>query len=489
MAPRLVMVVRLGGSEMLQVESPRRWVVAGVAAIMLLASCGTRVPGEISALHSERLSGGGGFGATSLGGSVGNVSGRSSVSASGQSSASGVPVGAAGAASGSASSAGASSGRLGGIASNVGSASNTAAPGATVVVGEIGNWSGVFGSAYAPARDAFGAWASWVNAHGGVLGHPIKVLVADDNNDTANDVSDAQTMVEQGHAIALVNAFPAGGDITAIAQYAQQKNIPVIGGSATGAPWNQNPVMFPTSSNIFGTWLYDNAKAMAQSNVHKVGSVYCIEATGCHTSEQAIMAYARQLGMEVVYEGGISLTQPDYTAQCLQAQSAGAQAVYVDADDNSTIRFANSCHQQGYEPLIVAAAPGAVAPSLEGSIAVNQAFPWMLTSGTPALEEYGQAIASYDHNPTDGQSTLGWNSGKLLQKVLEIALSRSPVPSTAGLFEALWSLRNETLGGLTPPFSFYQGRPATETRCSYEVKVSNGHWTAPYGPTATLCEP
>jgi branched-chain amino acid transport system substrate-binding protein len=113
----------------------------------------------------------------------------------------------------------------------------------------------------------------------------------------------------------------------------------------------------------------------------------------------------------------------------------------------------------------------------------------MVTSGTPALDEYGQALARYDHNQTGGESGIGWDSGKLLEKALKISLSRSPVPSTAGLFAALWSLRNETLGGLTPPLSFYQGKPAPEARCSFEIKVSNGQWTAPYGATATLCEP
>lgn len=429
-----------------------------------------------------------------------SLSGPSSGSATpnsgtGGTSASGVAVGAATRAASTASS-GPNSGRSSqgaGTPSAVTGSGSTSAPstasGAPVVVGEIGTWSGVIGSAYAPARDAFGAWASWVNAHGGVLGHPIKVLVADDNNDGANDVSDARTMVEADHAIALVNVFPAGGDATSIAQYAQQKNIPVIGGAASAGPWNQSPVMFPTSSNSNGALEYAVAKVMATSNVQKVGAVYCVEATPCHSGEQAWAASARQLGLDVVYEGGISLAQPDYTAQCLQAQSAGAQAMFVVADANSTIRFANSCHQQGYQPLIEAAAPGAVSSSLNGSFSVTQGFPWMVTSGTPALDEYGQALARYDHSQTDGESSLGWDSGKLLEKALEISLSRSPTASTAGLFAALWTLRNETLGGLTPPFSFYQGKPAPEVRCSFEVKVSNGQWIAPYGPAPTLCEP
>jgi branched-chain amino acid transport system substrate-binding protein len=193
--------------------------------------------------------------------------------------------------------------------------------------------------------------------------------------------------------------------------------------------------------------------------------------------------------MQVVYEGAISLTQPDYTAQCLQAQSAGAQAMNVVGDGNTVIRFANSCAQQGYHPLIIDVQPQEVSPSLNGAVAVTQGFPWMVTSGSPALDEYGQALARYDHNQTGGESSLGWDSGKLLQKVLEIALSHSATPTTAGLFQALWSLRNETLGGLTPPLSFYEGKPAPEPNCTFKVTVRNDQWIAPDGPYPKLCYP
>lgn len=468
----------------------RCWIVAGLVVAALLTSCGTRVPGQIAALHSARLgvgnSGSNSFLGATVNGASGSVPGSATtISGVGSSSSPGVGLGGNVAGGGGTT----SSGGAGGASSGVGFSGASSASGAPVVVGEIGTWSGVIGGAFAPARDAFGAWVSSVNAHGGVLGHPIKLLVADDNNDASNDVSDAQAMVENDHAIALVNIFPAGGDATAIGQYAQQKNIPIIGGIPAAGPWFQSPVMFATTSDTNGTYPFGYAKVMADDGLHKVGAVYCVETTSCHTGEQAWATYARQLGLDVVYEGGISLTQPDYTAQCLQAQQAGVQALELTADANTVIRFANSCAQQGYHPLIGYGTPGVVSPVLNRDFAVVQGFPWMLTSGTPALEEYGQALARYDHNPTTGESSVGWDSGKLLQKALEISLSRSPVPSTAGLFQALWSIHNETLGGLTPSLSFNQGKPQVEPRCSYEVTVSNDQWVAPSGANPTLCAP
>jgi branched-chain amino acid transport system substrate-binding protein len=120
---------------------------------------------------------------------------------------------------------------------------------------------------------------------------------------------------------------------------------------------------------------------------------------------------------------------------------------------------------------------------------VIQAFPWVLTSGSPALNEYGQAIAQYDHNPTAAYSGVGWDAGKLLQAALTISLSKSPVPTSAGLLQALWTMHGETLGGLTPPLSFHQGKPASEVTCTYEVQDSGGKWVAPHGAQTAYCRP
>jgi branched-chain amino acid transport system substrate-binding protein len=359
------------------------------------------------------------------------------------------------------------------------------------LIGEVGNWSGVVGSALAPARDAFGAWAASVNAHGGILGHPIKVLVADDGGDPATNMSEIHDMVEKQLVIALADLYPPVVNDAEIAKYAQQKGIPVVGIPDGDRSWLQSTVAFPTVAS--GDALtYGSAKAMVDSGAKKVGVAYCAEVPICKLGEQTWARYASQLGLQVVYDGQISVTQPDYTAQCLQAQDKGAQALIVFADAASVGRFADSCARQNYRPMLIdplAQADDAQRPSLEGSVSVLNAFPWFLTSGSPALNEYGQAMAQYNRNTLGGLSGAGWVIGKAMQKALEISLAQSSTPSSAGLFQALWTFRGETLGGLAPPLSYYQGRPPPEVVCSFEAKVSGGRWVAPQGARTTFCRP
>ncbi|MHB8463524.1 MAG: ABC transporter substrate-binding protein [Acidimicrobiales bacterium] len=465
---------------MLKSVPARRWFVAVMGVCVLASACGTGVHDQIVALHS-RNAGAPNAGASSA--SSGGASGKDTVGASTFT----VPGGSTGqiAGAGNTSTTEAASG------SGSGSQASADTSHAPVSIGEVGNWSGVAGSAFAPSRDALGAWAASVNAGGGILGHPVKILVADDGGDPATDMSQIRDLVENHHVIALANLWPPFVNVAAIAKYAWNKGIPVVGVPDGDPGWFQNPAAFPMEAGgdalIFGY-----AKAMADGGAKKVGAAYCVESPNCKVAVQKWAKFASQLGLQVVYEGQISLTQPDYTAQCLQAQGDGAQSLLFIADAPTVGRFADSCARQNYRPVIVqpgAQASDAQRASFEGSESVIGAFPWLLTSGSPALSEYGQAMAKYNRSPVGALSGEGWVTGKGLQRALEISLTRSPVPSSQGLFQALWTFRGETLGGLTPPLSYFDGRPATPVACSFLVKVSGGKWIAPDGAAATICKP
>ena len=108
---------------------------------------------------------------------------------------------------------------------------------------------------------------------------------------------------------------------------------------------------------------------------------------------------ARQAGVTTVYSSSISITQPDFTAQCLDAKQAGATFIYFAGDGDSLIRMANNCAAQGYKPLYVGDSIAITAnlasnPNLNGLLAGQTDFPWM-DSYTPAqatVPASGQAV-------------------------------------------------------------------------------------------------
>ena len=287
-------------------------------------------------------------------------------------------------------------------ASTVGSSGSStttsiAATKAPILIGMDGNWTGISGAIFLPSRDAVLAWANVVNAHGGIKGHPVRIIVTENSFNASRSLANIRDLVENQKVIALVNVQVPPGNDQAMATYLEQKHVPVI--STEGATfddlWRRSPVLFNTAPSD-DAWLYAWAKAMADAGKHKVAVVYCVETTNCSDTLSLWRPHAKALGLDIVYEARVSVAQPDFTSQCLAARSNGAEAVLPILDGYATVRLAQNCDRQSYRPLLVNLNPLSEAPAgFDGMVAPQQTFPWFLTSGSPALDEYGAAMKKY----------------------------------------------------------------------------------------------
>jgi branched-chain amino acid transport system substrate-binding protein len=357
--------------------------------------------------------------------------------------------------------------------------------GDAIRVGMIGNFGGIAGASFVTARESLKAWVGMINAKGGINGHKVELLVADDGGEGTRDLALAKDFIENRGAIALINYFGGAGGPEAVAAYAQSKGVPVIGGAAFDATFFRHPIMFP---QIVGTKAayHASAKEMADRGLNKVAIVYCTEGGVCKENANLFKAAAVANGMQVVYEAGVSLAQPDFTAECLAARGAGANAFYPQVDGGSVNRLARSCSRQGFKPGYFLTAPvDPPDPILEGSFTTTRTFPWFIESGSPALEEYGAAMKRFAPNTVrNGFTTFGWMSGKLL----EVAAAKvSTHPTAQEILEGLWAIKNETFGGISPAMSFVKGQPAPEANCGYYLEIKGGKWTAPKGMELTSC--
>ena len=475
-----------------------QWFAALCCVALLAAGCGTRLSrAQILAENTVTGSVGAGSGA---GGAVGSTGGVGVGSAADQGGPGGtVFTGATGGSSGSNSAAGTTGGgqaiASGSGGSGGGSATSGqggAAAGTPIVIGFIGYLSGFGSSTAIPPRDAFQAWVKMVNAAGGINGHPVQLLVGDDGGSASADVSIAQQFVQNQGAVAL---SWASTDPSAIASFAQSHSVPVVGSEEGGPAWYQNPYMFPTSPDQ-RAGLWGAVRIAKNAGATKVATIVCVESPAvCSSTDQLFTQYAQEDGVQVVYHGQVSLTQPDYTADCLQTRSSGAQLVFMALDDNSVIRFTQSCARQGYNPIWMTGIGDdsmAKFPQLDGMLSAIGTFPWTLHSGSPGLVEYYRALQQYA--PTllsNGFTTQswGWTSAKVLQEAITLGtahLKPSDKVTSQNILTGLWSMRNDTVDGLLPgqlARTYIQGKPTDTVYCAFEMKVAGGQWTAPQGLT------
>jgi branched-chain amino acid transport system substrate-binding protein len=353
-----------------------------------------------------------------------------------------------------------------------------------ISIGMVATLSGIVGEAYANGYKVVRAWVTDVNSRGGAYGHPIKLFTADDSGTPSKNQALVQQMVEQNGVDAFVyNLSPFSGQ--ASVAYIQNKKVPVVGGQAADKWLNENSMYFPQQSTAeFGAraFAYATAKQAKAQNKSKVALTYCIEAQSC---KAAVAADAfKQAGLQVVQETGFSLAQPDFTSQCLAARNAGADVVFIAADSQSIIRFADNCTNIGYKPLYAWTAQGTTNSlladkNLEGGVVGATAAPWFTTK-LAAQREFQDFFAKYiPGTKPDGAAMTGWTTVKLFEKALA---KMTGAPAPAAILKGLWSITKEDLGGLTYPMTFREGDPNNavhQTTCFWSVIIRGGQWASP----------
>lgn len=357
------------------------------------------------------------------------------------------------------------------------------AKGKPILLGNVGTYSGPVGNSVGAVREGILSWARHVNATGGINGRPVEVLVANDNNEPSKALSYVKDMVERKHVDAFIAMFVVM-NTDAVRSYIERSGVPVIGGDLIDAAWVDSPGFFPQGAS-FPTIAASLAKLAGDGGTKRIGILYCTESPLCSIGTKYVEEAAPRYGAQVVYQSSITLTSPDYSAQCLGAQNRDVDFLVIGADPPAVNRISKSCAAQGYKPRygvpsIAVTKELEHQPTLEGLVSGQAWFPWM-ARGTAALTSFHESLARYAPGTVlSGGAAGAWASGQLL-----VAAARrvtGPLTSTS-LVAALNSLRGDNLGGLTLPLTFRRGARHPQPACYFPIKIVDGVFTAPRGLT------
>jgi branched-chain amino acid transport system substrate-binding protein len=357
-----------------------------------------------------------------------------------------------------------------GTASTGASASN--ASGAPIVVGSICSCSGPDAPSDGLIGETMQIWEKWVNAHGGVNGHPVKVYVLDDGADAATSLQDAKRLVQQDHVVAIVGEQTAQ-DIT-WAKYVEAQGVPVIGGEPYDPPMTSNPDFFPSGGTLPAA-NYGLAQAAAQQGKKKMALMVCAEAPICSFY---VTAFQKMLpgffGTSVVYSTKIAATSPNYTSQCLAAKQAGADGLFVESFGPAIARVHTDCAQQDYQPAQYGIAATVDLTSTLPSTVMQYNLS-IADDKTPAGSSLQQAISQYAPPAFRKQQAYTdnvmqtWAGTQVFMGAAQKA-NLTPSSTPADLKKGLYALKDFTAGGASAPMTYSPGKPTviscwfTETR-------------------------
>jgi branched-chain amino acid transport system substrate-binding protein len=364
-------------------------------------------------------------------------------------------------------------------ATATGQSTGTASSGQPIKIGVVCSCSGQFiGSAEIPVKNTYEAWASQVNASGGINGHPVQVILKDDTNTPGISVTDVQTLISD-HVDAIVSMSDLDEDW---ASKAQAADIPVVGANIVDAPFDTNPDFYPegeTASNENVAYI-GTVKATGSTNF---GVMYCAEAPQCAESVTQLKGVGQKHGEQLVYSAAISATAPNYTAQCLAAQQNHVQALIIEDNTPEVTHVATDCHQQGYNPIYINGFTS-IQPSALTTAWGKKAWLWsdlvpyfVNTSGinamNAAVNKYYPGLLTNTTLWTEA-GLYGWASGLLLEDAVKAGgLSASSTPSAAEITNGLHSLKGDNLNGFYAPLTFTPRQPNPQS-CFFTLQVQNG---------------
>lgn len=220
-----------------------------------------------------------------------------------------------------------------------------------IKVGSIVELSGPGAAAGTNFRDGVKMGFEEINAQGGILNEPVKIIEYDSQTDPQVSRAMVQKAIDDEVYAIMGTVFSSSTVVNMIV--ARQYGIPQFTGSeAPSITAKGNPYIFRTA---FGSQkgVPKMVKYMVENmGVKKVGIAWANTEFG-KGGHQAFIDEAAKAGLEIVVDVPSEQAQADFSADVLKLKNSGADAFFIYYTEEESARFLREARKQGIEkPLI-----------------------------------------------------------------------------------------------------------------------------------------
>jgi branched-chain amino acid transport system substrate-binding protein len=365
---------------------------------------------------------------------------------------------------------------------NSGSGKNSA----PLVVGNIETLTGPLASSLEWLSPGIQAWAKWTNAHGGINGHQVDLITMDDAGSPATSVTDARTLINQDHAVAIIDSTPVD---TSWAALAAQDKIPVIADLSNPTP---NSYFFASGTPLVPTGNEGSFQAARKAGGSRLAFIYCTESQVCAEAVPVAKQDSAPYGIKLAYAAGVSASAPSYTSQCLAAKAAHADVLTVYDSADVQLRVAQACSTQGYSFKFLGTGLNVFdswlsSSAVNGSIIEDADFPFV-DSSNAATQAFQSAMKKYESSVASSGNfgeaeAAGWTAGQEVAAAAKLGHAGvSGSASSAEILNGLFAMHGDTLGGLAPPLTYtHQSNENSLIKCYFVMNIQDGKFVEPNG--------
>jgi branched-chain amino acid transport system substrate-binding protein len=379
-----------------------------------------------------------------------------------------------------------SSGSTGTASSSGSSGSSGSSNGSTITIGVLTPLTGAAAANYKGSEESAQARVDAQNAEGGVNGHKLKLIVADDQSTPTGNLSAAQSLVNKGvFAIVGSSAFTFGSY-----KYLNQQGVPVTGGGYDGPEWGQEPNtnMFAYSFTDPHVPQYDQpADLMKDLGVTRVASVAYGESPSSVDSAKGFMFAAKNAGLDQAY---LNTSLPFGTVNvgpiALALKSSNADGIMLPIDDETAFAIITAAQQEGvhFKAAISSTGYGQDLLSQPTTLAAGQGVYFTTSTApveleTPATKAMQAAFAKYEN--FTGIPNLNWYQGWIATDMIIKGLQQAGAnPTRASWMSAMRQVTSYDADGLLGyPVDFSKFGQALPQSCSWYMKLTGSKFV-PY---------
>jgi branched-chain amino acid transport system substrate-binding protein len=201
-------------------------------------------------------------------------------------------------------------------------------------------------------------------------GAHIKLVFADSQNDPQKARAEAERLITQEHAVAIVGSYTSATAAT-ISQVTERYEVPYMSADNSSPSLNQRGLkwFFRTSPHdvMFSAALFDFLKAAGEKTGHpaKTVSLFYEDSIFGSDSSNVQRKMAEEAGMKVVGDIKYRANSPSLSSEAQRLKAADADVVLPSSYTSDAILIMKSMNEVGYTPKLVLA---------QGAGFVEQAF-------------------------------------------------------------------------------------------------------------------
>lgn len=345
------------------------------------------------------------------------------------------------------------------------SAGSSSTPAGTTGAGTATGSPIVFSSILGPLQPAddqagINAAIDDINAHGGVDGHPLKVIYCMETGDANSAAACARSAVANKSVVAEVSDDSNYG--SAIDPILASAGVPMIGGGAFTPADFSSKDFFAYNAETFET-VGEATLAAGQLHAKKIYMPY-IDVPAGRELPPLMNAVLKPAGLSLDGSIPIPATATDLSSYVAAVKQANPDVIITALTTDLAGRFVLTARQEGLTtPIFVLGGvydPYTIQTQL-GSAATNLYVVARLNLASPAAAQMNADLNTYDPNykKRNDQILARWGAVHLFDSIATAALKSGPL-TRASILNAANHTTDWSYLGLTPPVNFTKPQKA-----------------------------